>query len=227
MAKYSILHAFYKSDAWVRLRLYLIASRGNRCSECGEIIARPIEIIGHHVTELTPENVGDHSISLNPELIRLVCFDCHQKLHSRFGYEPARNVFVVYGPPFAGKKTYVREHMHRGDMVVDMDRLYAAVSMLPCYDKPDNLFTNVIGLYNMLIDNIRTRFGKWNSAWVIAGLADKYKRERLADDLGAELVFCDVSMEECLRRLEMDEDRRFRKDEYKRYIERWFEQYSA
>ncbi len=227
MAKYSILHAFYKSDAWVRLRLYLIASRGNRCSECGEIIARPIEIIGHHVTELTPENVGDHSISLNPELIRLVCFDCHQKLHSRFGYEPARNVFVVYGPPFAGKKTYVREHMHRGDMVVDMDRLYAAVSMLPCYDKPDNLFTNVIGLYNMLIDNIRTRFGKWNSAWVTGGLADKFKRERLADDLGAELIFCDVSMEECLRRLEMDEYQKYRKDEYKRYIERWFEQYSA
>jgi predicted kinase len=133
----------------------------------------------------------------------------------------------VFGSPLSGKKTYVRENMHRGDLVVDMDRLYSAVSLLPVYDKPNNLFGNVMGIHNLLIDNLKTRYGKWNDAWVIGGYADRYKREKLAEDLGAELIFCNVSKEECLKRLEQDEDRRFRKDEWKTYIEKWFSEYVA
>jgi predicted kinase len=134
-------------------------------------------------------------------------------------------VYIVYGPPLSGKKTFVREQMRRGDIVVDMDQLYAAVSGLPQYDKPDNLFGNVVGMQNLLLDNIKTRYGRWNDAWIIGGYADKYKREKLAEDLGAELVFCDVSKDECLSRLELDEERRWRKDEWAGYISKWFEQY--
>jgi predicted kinase len=133
----------------------------------------------------------------------------------------------VYGAPLSGKKTYVRENMHRGDLVIDIDKLYAAVSFLPDFDKPENLFGNVIGIHNLLIDNIKTRHGKWNNAWVIGGYADRYKREKLAEDLGGELIFCDVSKEECMRRLEIDKDRQYRKDEWKKYIEKWFDEYVA
>jgi len=117
--------------------------------------------------------------------------------------------------------------MGRGDIVVDMDLLYAAVSMLPSFDKPDNLLANVRGIHSLLIDNIKTRYGKWNSAWVIGGYADKYKRDKTAEDLGAELVFCDVSKEKCMRRLALDEDRQYRQDEWRGYIEKWFERYTA
>lgn len=77
----------------------------------------------------------------------------------------------------------------------------------------------------LLLDNIKTRLGKWSSAWVIGGYADRYKRERLVHELGAELVFCDVDIEECLRRLEIDEDRRYRKHEWSEYIYKWFDSY--
>jgi len=203
----------------------LIADRGNRCQHCGRIIPKSIEIIGHHKVELTPENVHDYSISLNPALVELICFDCHNKEHGRFGYQAAKSVFIVYGPPFSGKAELVRQRMRRGDLIVDMDRLYEALSGLPYYDKPDGLFSNVIGVHNMLIDNIRTRLGKWSTAWVIGGYADKFKRERMADNLGAELIFCNVSMEECIRRLEADEDRQQRKEEWRGYIEKWFNQF--
>jgi predicted kinase len=226
MAKYAVLKSFYASEEWINLRLHLIAERGNKCERCKEIIGRSKDLIGHHKIELTPENVHDRTISLNPELIEIICFDCHNKEHKRFGYQGAKEVFIVFGPPLSGKKTFVREHMARGDIVVDMDALYAAVSMLPSYDKPDNLYTNVLGIYNQLIDNIRTRYGKWHNAWIIGGYADKYKRERLADDLGAELIFCDVSKQECLRRLELDKERQYRKDEWTKYINKWFESYT-
>jgi len=215
----------YSSEQWQQLRMALIAERGPVCQQCGKNIARPADIIAHHEIELSPENIRDFNISINPNFIKLICFDCHNKSHKRFGYLPENQVYLVFGPPLSGKKTYVRENMQRGDLVVDMDCLYAAVSFFPAYDKPDNLFSNVIGIYNLLLDNIKCRYGRWNNTYVIGGFADKYKRERLAEDLGAELVFCDVDMEECLRRLELDEDRSFRKDEWAKYINKWFEEY--
>lgn len=225
MVKHSIIKSFYASNKWVDLRLQLINNRGNRCARCEKIIPRSKDLIGHHMIELTPENVHDHMISLNPDKIEIICFDCHNKEHKRFGYQSEREVYLVYGPPMSGKELLVRENIQRGDIVVDMDKLYAAVSSLPYYDKPDNLFSNVIGIHNLLLDNIKTRLGKWNNAWVVGGYADKYKRERLANDLGAELVFCNVSKEECLARLEVDEDRKYRKDEWRGYIDKWFDTY--
>lgn len=231
MAKYDVIKKFYASIEWITLRLILINERaskeGVRCEHCGKIIAKSIDIIAHHKIELTPENVKDKNISLNPVLIELICFDCHNKVHYRFGYKPAKNVVIVYGPPLSGKTTFVKQNMLRGDIVIDMDKLYEAVSFLPSYDKPDNLLTNVRVIHNALIDNIKTRYGKWNNAWIIGGYADKYKREYLANDLGAELVHCDISKEECIARLERDEERRNRKDEWIKYIDKWFEEYSA
>lgn len=226
MAKHAVLKTFYASEKWVKLRLRLINERGNTCSTCGKIIAQSIKLIGHHKIELTPENVHDYNISLNPELIELVCFDCHNKEHNRFGKRAERKVYLVYGPPMSGKSIYVKENILRGDIVIDMDRLYEAVTMLPYYDKPDQLFSNVIGIHNQLLDNIKTRFGKWHNAWVIGGYADKYKREKIANDLGAELIFCDVSQDECLRRLKEDEERWYRQDEWEEYINKWFESYT-
>ena len=225
MAKYSVLKSFYGSLTWQNFRTFIIAERGLTCQKCGKIISKPVDCILHHTTELTPENYMDSLISLNPEKILMICHDCHDQEHHRFGYRPEHGVYVVYGSPMSGKTSLVKERMQRGDLVVDMDGLYQAVSLLPSYDKPDNLLKNVLGIHNLLIDNIKTRYGKWNSAWVIGGYADKYKREKLAEDLGAELIFCDVSKDECLRRLGLDEERKYRKDEWISYVNKWFESY--
>lgn len=227
MAKYAILQSFYSSELWQNLRAKLIAERKPKCEHCKKIISDPKKIIAHHTKELTPENVNDYSISLNPELIELVCFDCHNKDHNRFGYVGDKKVIVVFGAPLSGKHTFVRQHMNRGDIMIDMDSLYEAVSMLPSFDKPDNLLSNVKGIYNQLIDNIKTRYGKWNNAWIIGGYADKYSREKITNDLGAELVYCECSKQECFNRLELDEDRKHRKTEWKQYIEKWFDKYTV
>lgn len=230
MARYAILQTFYASEIWIDFRLMLIAERSKEhgaviCEKCGRRIDKASDIIGHHKIELTPENVHDYSISLNPVNVELICRSCHDKEHKRFGYTAEKKVYIVFGSPLSGKTTYVRENMSRGDLVVDMDRLYEAVSLLPSYDKPNNLFSNVIGIHDQLLDNIKTRYGKWYNAWIIGGYADRYKRDRLADDLGAELIFCDVSREVCLQRLSEDEERRYRIDEWTGYINKWFDEY--
>lgn len=226
MARHAILQTFYASRKWRDLRMSLIIERGNKCERCGHIVPRSVDLIGHHKIELTPENVHDHMISLNSDKIEIICYECHNEEHQRFGYQTGKGVYIIYGPPFAGKKTFVKQNLRRGDLMIDMDALYSACSGLPFFDKPDNLFRNVIGIHNALIDQVKTRYGKWNSAWVIGGYADKFKRDRLANELGAELVFCDATKEECLRRLEQDEARKYRKIEWAGYIDKWFDQYT-
>ena len=227
MARYAILQSFYASERWGKFRLMIISERGAVCQSCGKVITDPLDCEVDHIIELTPENVNDVMISLNPDNVQVLCHKCHDKKHNRFGYKAARGIYIVYGPPLAGKTAFVRERMMRGDIVVDMDKLYEAISFLPEYDKPNELLKNVLSVRNLLIDNIKTRFGKWNSAWVIGGYEDRFKREQVANDLGAELIFCDVSREECLRRLELSEELQYRKDEYRSYIDKWFERYVA
>lgn len=231
MAKYAILQTFYASDKWRSFRLNLILERskdngGVICEKCKKLIVNPIDIHAHHKKELTPENVHDYNISLNPVLIELICHSCHDKEHYRFGYKPAKKVYIVYGAPIAGKKAFVKENMERGDIVIDMDRLYEAVSMQHQYDKPNNLLTNVISIRTLLIDSVKTRYGKWYNAWIIGGYADRFKRERLAEDIGAELVYIETTKEECYARLDIDKDRAYRVKEWKKYIDEWFEKYS-
>lgn len=230
MARHPVLQNFYASNKWTTLRLNLINERGITCEMCKERVADTSKLIGHHKIELTLDNVHDYSISLNPEMVELICFDCHNKVHKRFGYNNKKEVYLVYGPPLSGKTTYVQQHMQRGDLIIDIDKLYAAITLLPTYDKPNSLYTNVNAVQRTLIDNIRTRYGKWTTAWVIGGYADKYKRERLAEDLGAETIYCECTMDECMQRLESlpaDDNRSVFANDWREYISEWFEKFSV
>ena len=227
MAKSSELQVFYASQAWQAFRMRLIAERGTCCQHCGGLIAKASDITLHHIQELTLENYKDTCLSLNPDNILIIHKECHNKLHRRYkdpnSYE--RHVYLVYGPPLAGKGTFVLDRMERGDLVVDMDQLYRALSLLDLYDKPDSLLPNVRGVRNVLLDQIKTRYGRWTNAWIIGGFAEKYRREKTAADIGAELIFCDVREEECLRRLETDPARQERQEEWTGYIRKWFAEY--
>lgn len=234
MAKHPKLQAFYSSPKWVGFRRVLIMQRRKPdgsivCEHCDKIIRIAKDIVGHHKTELTVDNVDDHSISLNPDNVELICFDCHNKEHKRFGYQEVaeKKVYLVYGAPLSGKSTLVRERAKLGDLIVDMDELYCAISGLERYNKPNNLLGNVLGVYNLLIDNIAVREGKWNNAWIIGGFADRYRRNSIAKRTGAELIFCDVSQEECLRRLSAYKERGEHEAEWRGYIAKWFESYTA
>ncbi len=226
LARNSILRSFYASSAWISFRLTIIADRGLICERCQQPIANQDEATVHHKIELTPNNVHDVMVSLNPENVLLVHRGCHDQIHGRFGYQKHKEVYIVYGCPLSGKASYVRQNIRRGDIVVNMDSLFEAITGLPAYDKPDALLNNVRAVYNLLIDQVKTRFGKWGTAYIVGGFADKYQRERLADELGAELIFCECSKEEAIARIDMDDGRRKMKTEYVGYIEKWFELFS-
>lgn len=227
------LDSFYSTDEWKDFRKNIITERGNKCTECGKDILIDKQLHVHHIKELTQDNVNDYMVSMNPDNVRIVCHECHNKIHERFGYGYGnrkrkfdRDVYIIYGPPLAGKKTYVKDNMEEGDLVIEMDMLYRAVSMGDMYNNPEKLKYNVYNIRNLLIDNVKTRYGKFNRAWVIGGYPNAIDRDRLANELGAETIFINVSKEECISRLKTCND--FRSNQYnkfKSYIEKWFEDY--
>lgn len=195
------LNNFYRSKEWINLVRIIRLERGDICEHCGKPMVRAYDCIGHHVIELTEQNVHDASISLNPDNIMLVHHRCHNKIHDRLGLSRRKQVYLVYGAPCSGKTTFVHDNMEYGDMVVDMDSIWQCVSGMSMYDKPNRLKSNVFGIRNCMIDMIRMRQGNWLNAWIIGGYPLISERERLCRELGAREIHVDTSKEECLKRL--------------------------
>ena len=224
------LEAFYKSDQWIKFRLAYIGEHEPICVDCQKMIIESKELHLHHIEELTLENVNDAYVSLNPDNIVILCHDCHNKRHQRFGYGYGnrktkwdKGVYLVYGAPFSGKKTFVLEHMQPGDLVIELDLLYQALSLQELYVNPSEVKANVFAVRNLLLDQVKMRYG----AWVIGGYADRATRERLANDLGAEVILIEATRSECYQRLnDCQDERANRKREFKHYIDQWFEECS-
>lgn len=214
-----IFHIFYTSKAWRDLTYILKIERGGKCQRCGHRPRKFSNLIGHHTVELNEENIHNPQIALNPELIEIICSDCHNKEHRRFGNK--HNVYIIYGSPLAGKKTLANTLMQYGDIAVDMDALWQAIT-LSSRDKPKNVRFNVFKLRDDLIDQIKTRYGQWYDAYLIGGYPDKYERERLAQTLGAELIYCESTKEECIERVEKNN----MPAAYQEYINEWWDRYT-
>ena len=74
---------FYSSAAWDACRTAYKKQVGGLCEVCrakGLIV--PGEIV-HHVIHITPKNINDPNVTLNPDNLQLVCRDCHAEIHKR------------------------------------------------------------------------------------------------------------------------------------------------
>lgn len=101
--------SFYKSPAWIKNRKsYLMRvidtplgpcppGMCERCFERGKL--SPAKVV-HHKTHLSPQNIGDPSVTLSFDNMQRLCQDCHAEVHS--DTEPSRITFnedgTIAGP---------------------------------------------------------------------------------------------------------------------------------
>lgn len=230
---YSSLSDFYTSEEWRKFRKIVIAERTNKedgflyDEYSGRPIVRAYDVILHHKIPLTLQNVNDVRISLNPENVMVVSQRSHNEIHARFGHGSERKVYLVYGPPFAGKSTWVREVKGNSDLVVDVDEIWKALTGGEKYDKPDALKAVVFRLRDELLGMVERRVGKWERAYIIDGAPAVADRERKLKIFGAEPVFINTERDVCMKRLydtcKRDESVR---EAWARYIERWFAEHT-
>lgn len=215
------LSGFYKSKEWEQLirilRLERVDAAGQTiCGYCGKPITRKYDCIGHHIEELTEQNVGDPEIALNPENVMLVHFGCHNKIHRRFeGFY--QQVFLVYGPPCAGKTTWVQSVANDDDLIVDIDRIWECLCTSDRYHKPNRIKSNVFGVRDILLDQVKIRKGMWRNAYILGTYPLRTDRDRICSLLRAREVFIFENKETCLSRCQTEE--------WKTYVEDWFEDY--
>lgn len=226
---YNTLSDFYRSQEWIDFRAYLIAERtaadGFVYDEItGKKIIKAYDIILHHKIELTLENVNDANITLNPDNIQIVSFKTHNEIHNRFG-SWTRHIYLVYGCPLSGKSTYVRERAGLHDLVIDLDKIYACITNNPPYIKSGRVSDNAFAVRDCLLEQIKTRRGKWVNCFIIGGYPFKGERERICGEYGAEPIYIDCTKEEAQERLQAAQDGRDKK-EWSKYIDTWFDRYT-
>lgn len=225
---YHDLFSFYRSKEWRKLlevlKMERVDDQGQLiCASCEKPIVKAYDAIGHHKIELTEDNVNDANVSLNPDNVELVHHKCHNILHNKLGYGQ-REIFLVYGPPLAGKRSWVRDNMSEGDLIIDLDDIWQCVSGCERYVKPGRLKAVAFKVRDALIEAVRYRQGKWLRAYVVGGYPLTSDRERLCKELGAREVYVEATREECIRRVEAMQE--LNAEEWTRYVDEWFERYN-
>ena len=226
---YNTLSDFYRSREFYDFKTVLIAERTAAdgfvyCEHCGKPMLQRRDIIAHHSKVfLTIDNVNDATITLNPDNIQLVHFTCHNIIHERFGAW-TRHVYLVYGCPLAGKKTYVQDRAGIHDLIIDVDRIYGCISNNPPYVKSMRLWDCKEAVKSALLDCVKHKRGKWVNAFIIGSMDYAYTgtRERFCNEYGAELIHIDTDKETALARLASMQDGRDIA-EYTKYINTYFD----
>ena len=69
---------FYSSTEWKAVREAYKHQKSYLCEKCGRA-----GVIVHHIKHITPDNINDPEVTLNPDNLCLLCRKCHSKVHSQ------------------------------------------------------------------------------------------------------------------------------------------------
>lgn len=209
---------FYHSKTWQKFRRSLISNRLERdgeiiCQHCGRPIMEKYDMTLHHIDDIDDITCNNPDIALNPENIMIIHHQCHNEIHQRFG-SYAHRVYLVFGPPCAGKSSYVKRVSQPNDLIIDLNAIHQAIS-----GAMGRGTTNAaVRCRNLLIEDVMHMHGSWQNAYIVGGYPVAAERERIMRDTGATPIFIDITEDEAIARTE---------DEQKRgFIRKWFKQYS-
>ncbi|MEB4860612.1 HNH endonuclease [Priestia megaterium] len=218
--------AFYSSLSWINLR-----NRKKRknplcevCLEEGRLT--PVEIV-HHLTEVK----DDWSQRLSIDNLQSVCKAHHHKIHFSVDgkkytklkkvREPMKDskVTIVNGASGSGKTTYVQDHIEHGDLVIDIDYLWMAVTMLDMYDKPQHLTDIVLAMRNEACRVLQSKMDKGIRAWIITTAKDVDELKRM---FNAEVITLDTGRDKCIERILSDTRRVGSTDKHIGLVNQWY-----
>lgn len=73
---------FYHSPEWKKAQRLYIKQAGGLCERCLQRGIITPGVIVHHKIHLTPDNINDPKVTLNMDLLCLLCRECHAKEHT-------------------------------------------------------------------------------------------------------------------------------------------------
>lgn len=73
---------FYNSSAWRKVRNVMISKSHGICCRCGKTF-NSRDLIVHHKIFLDAENINNPEIALNCDNLEVLCWECHNHIHSK------------------------------------------------------------------------------------------------------------------------------------------------
>ncbi|MDP4153275.1 MAG: AAA family ATPase [Bacillota bacterium] len=227
----------YKSKKWEKCRDSFMSSKNYICERCGDIA-----VICHHKKYITPENINDPNITLNWNNLEALCRTCHAAEHMSMGacapgltfdesgnLVKINNAYLICGSPGSGKSTWVKEHKHNDDIVIDLDYICAALM-----GEPDNIYLNhepvlavALEVQKLLYQIIKAKRGKWRSAYVITSTPSKDKQNKLAKELDAKIIVMETTLTECIERIKNDQRRASSTEKFIELAKQWYENFTS
>lgn len=219
---------FYNSKLWNDIKEDLWNKRKNEqgeviCEHCGKPILRKYRIL-HHKQEIDDENVNNFSVSANYDNLAWLHFDCHNEVHKRFSsFE--RKVFLIVGSPCSGKSSWVKDVATKDDLILDVDRLWEAISINPIHVKSNRLTPIALALRKTMLDQITMRSGTWVNCYVLTTEPYSEQRRQMCIQLGVSReIHMETTENECMQRLEENANGRD-KELYKKLIKKFYSRY--
>jgi hypothetical protein len=137
-------------------------------------------------------------------------------------------VRLVAGPPCAGKTAYVREHAELGDVILDADLIYSALTGGELYGRqPDASLWPIVWAARdgAMRELARQRFSS-RSVWIVQTAAERAMRARFRATTGAEVLVLETPADVCKARASARFTDRVRLAEYCDAIDRWWAVYT-
>jgi len=106
---------------------------------------------------------------------------------------------IVFGPPCAGKTTYVDNNKAKDDLVIDFDDIVEKITGRRWPQKTDHI-PEAMARRNRIIRSLSTR--KEGRAWLILTAPSKVERHWWTTKLGAEAIIIDPGKLICIERAE-------------------------
>ena len=131
---------------------------------------------------------------------------------------------IIWGCPASGKSTYVQDHRGNNDITFDFDLIMRTLSGLGAHVKNDNLINYILGIRKYIIDNLKTE-KKLDEAWIITTWVDDVFKEQFNDYQSVEYILMDTTEQECIDRINNNDDRQANKKEQIKIVEEWFKKY--
>ena len=128
---------------------------------------------------------------------------------------------IVCGPPGAGKSTYVASVMEKGDLILDVDALFRALSGFDDRTKPEGLLIYVLAVRDAIIDNLAKGLLGPSKAYIIMGGENNEARHEIATRLNAKVLVIPTPYGECIRRMTDQGRSKDHIDEVSKVCERW------
>ena len=72
--------AFYDSELWKNTREFVLQRDGGLCRTPG--CYKPATDV-HHIKWLTPKNINDPNVAVNPDNLISLCWMCHRNIHGK------------------------------------------------------------------------------------------------------------------------------------------------